>query len=123
MPLTPEVGATRWYVPDAFIPEDSTNGIQSHESLCLLNTTADDVTLQFTAYFADQDPVLSQKVVLPSQRAVHYRTTNPEQIGGLDIPVGVPYALAVTSSAPICAQYSRLDTSAGYSMMTAIPVR
>lgn len=121
--MTREVGSTSWYVPDAFIPADSTNGIQSHESLCLLNLTAEDATLQFTAYFADRDPARSQKVVLPSQRAIHYRTTNPEQIGGLDIPIGVPYALSVTSSIPVCAQYSRLDTSAGYSLMTAIPVR
>jgi hypothetical protein len=60
---------------------------------------------------------------VPAQRDVHFRTNEPERVGGLRIPPGVPYGIAVESSVPLFAQYSRLDTTGGaYTLMTAIPV-
>jgi hypothetical protein len=74
-----------------------------------------------TAYFADCDPRLSDPVLLPAQRAGR-RTDDPDKMGGLHIPAGVPYALTVTSDIPVLAQYSRLDTTQGaYTLMTATP--
>lgn len=117
-----DAGHTGWYVADAFIPPESSNGILSHESLCVLNASESDATLRLTAYFPDRDPQVSAEILLPSRRAVHYRTNEPSGIGGLTIPVGVPYALALTSDVAVCTQYSRLDTTGGgYTLMTTIP--
>ena len=37
--MNDEAGGRRhWYVPDAYLPGDSSHGVESHESACLLNT-------------------------------------------------------------------------------------
>ncbi|MGO4471273.1 sensory rhodopsin transducer [Arthrobacter sp. M-10] len=115
-------GHTRWYVPDAFIPSESSCGQTSHESICLLNVGSSAAEVTFAAYFADDEPRLSDPVLLPAERAYHLRTDDPDKLGGLRIPAGVPYALMVTSDIPVLAQYSRLDTTQGaYTLMTATP--
>lgn len=115
-------GHTHWYVPDAFLPSESSNGHVSHESICLLNVGATDAEVVITIYFADRDPQASHPLSVPAQRDLHLRTNEPEQVGGLRIPADVPYAIAVASSVPVFAQYSRLDTTRGaYTLMTVIP--
>ena len=48
------------------------------------------------------------------------RLDDSGQLGGLELPRGVPYAYAVESDEPIVVQHSRLDTSAGYTLFTSI---
>ncbi len=115
-------GHTHWYVPDAFLPSESSNGHVSHESICLLNIGDADAEVVITVYFADQDPRVSSPLILPAHRNLHLRTNEPERVGGLRIPMDVPYAIAVSSSLPMFVQYSRLDTTGGaYTLMTVIP--
>ncbi|WP_283134639.1 sensory rhodopsin transducer [Rhizohabitans arisaemae] len=116
------VARTRWSVPDAMIPAESTGGLTSHESVCVLNPGDADASLVFTAYYADAEPEVSDPVRLPARRSAHLRTDDPGAIGGLTIPTGVPYALVVEADRPIDVQYSRLDTTqAAYALMTVIP--
>lgn len=111
----------RWFVPDAFIPPDSTAPELSHESVCVLNRRAEAATFMVTAYFADRDPEQSLPITIPGRRALHLRTDVPEVIGGLRIERGVPYALEIESDADLQIQYSRLDTTQpAYSLMTAL---
>ncbi|MBM3891372.1 MAG: hypothetical protein FJ388_19845, partial [Verrucomicrobia bacterium] len=35
----------------------------------------------------------------------------PEELGGFEVPAGVPYALRVESDVPVVVQHSRLDTT------------
>ncbi len=50
-------GRRRWYVPDAYLPGDSSHGVESHESACLLNTGRQRAVVSLTFFFEDRDPV------------------------------------------------------------------
>ena len=50
-------GRRRWYVPDAYLPGDSSHGVESHESACLLNTGSQPAVVSLTFFFEDRDPV------------------------------------------------------------------
>jgi hypothetical protein len=119
--LNPDVsgpgGRTRWYVPDAYLPAE---GEASHESACLLNAGERDARVRFTFFFEDRDPLGPVELTLGARRTWHVRLDDPFQLGGLELPRGVPYAYAVESDEPIVVQHSRLDTSAGYTLFTTI---
>lgn len=111
----------RWYVPDAYIPTQSSDIEESHESVCILNDGGD-ATIRLTAFFADREPEVSDPIALAARRAVHLRTTRPADVGGLRLERGVPYGLVIESASDLHVQYSRLDTTHGaYTLMTAIP--
>jgi hypothetical protein len=114
-------GKLTWFVPDAYLPAESSHGVPSHEAACLLNTGAEDAAVRFTFYFEDREPIGPVEVVLGGRRTRHVRLDDPASIGGVELPRGVPYAYAVESSVPIVVQHSRLDTSAGaYTLFTTI---
>ena len=114
-------GRLRWYVPDAFLPADSSHGVVSHESACVLNTTERDARLRLTFFFEDREPIGPVELIVGCRRTSHVRLDDPEAIGGVDLPRGVPYAYAVESNVPVVLQHSRLDTSAGaYTLFTTI---
>jgi hypothetical protein len=114
-------GRLRWYVPDAFLPAESSHGVASHESACLLNTGERDARLRFTFFFEDREPVGPVELRLAARRTRHLRLNDPSALGGVELPLGVPFAYCVESDAPIVLQHSRLDTSAGaYTLFTTI---
>ena len=111
-------GARVWVVPDGFIPEESSGSQESHEAVCVLNTSGDEARLRISFYFEDREPVKDVEVVVPPERTRHIRT---ESLDGAEIPRGVPYALRVESSVPVVVQCSRMDTSqAALSLMTSM---
>ena len=107
-------------MPDAYLPEASSGTATSHEASCLLNTSDVDARVRFTFYFEDREPVGPVDVTLGARRTWHVRLDDPGQIGGIELPRGVPYAYAVESDVPIVVQHSRLDTSEGYTLFTTI---
>jgi hypothetical protein len=114
-------GRLRWYVPDAFLPADSSHGVISHESACLLNTTEHDARLRLTFFFEDREPLGPVELQLGARRTRHIRLNDPESLGGLKLPLSVPFAYTVESDVPVVLQHSRLDTSAGaYTLFTTI---
>ena len=113
-------GKRKWFVPDAYLPEESSGTAVSHEASCLLNTSDQDAQVRFTFYFEDREPLGPVDVVLGARRTWHVRLDDPRQIGGVDLPRGVPYAYSVESDVPIIVQHSRLDTSEGYALLTTI---
>ena len=114
-------GATVWLVPDGFIPEGSTGEQESHEAICVLNTSDEEARLLVSFYFEDREPVKDVEVVVPAERTRHERTDRPEQLGGAEIPRGVPYAVRVESDVPVTVQHSRMDTTqAALSLMTTL---
>ena len=111
-------GARVWLVPDGFIPEESTGAHESHEAICVLNTSAKQARLSISFYFEDRGPVKDVAVLVPPERTRHIRT---DKIDGVEIPRGVPYAVRIESSIPITVQCSRMDTTqAALSLMTAM---
>ncbi|HEY3051523.1 MAG TPA: sensory rhodopsin transducer [Gaiellaceae bacterium] len=114
-------GRLRWYVPDAFLPADSSHGVISHESACLLNTTERDARLRFTFFFQDREPIGPVELKLEARRTWHVGLNDPSALGGLELPLGVPFAYSVESDVPVVLQHSRLDTSAdAYTLFTTI---
>jgi hypothetical protein len=110
-----------WFVPDAFLPAESSHGVASHECACLLNPGERAATIRLTFFFEDRDPLGPAEVTLAARRAWHLRLDDPSALGGLELPRGVAYAYTVESDSPIVVQHSRLDTSAGgYSLFTTI---
>jgi hypothetical protein len=111
-------GAREWLVPDGFIPEESSGSQESHEAICVLNTSGEEARLRISFYFEEREPIKDVEVVVPPERTRHIRT---ESLGGAEIPRGVPYAMRVESSVPIVVQCSRMDTTqAALSLMTTM---
>lgn len=114
-------GKNTWFVPDGYLPGDSSHGVPSHEAACVLNTGIRKAQLAFTFYFEDTDPVGPVHVQLGAGRTRHIRLDDPTAIGGIELPRNVPFAYAVRSDEPVILQHSRLDTSAGaYTLFTTI---
>jgi len=113
-------GEKHWFIPDGYIPPDSTGELLSHESVCVLNCSSEEALLRFTIFFEDREPLEDILVVVPGRRTKHIRTSSLVK-DGASIPVGVPYAIEVLSDIPIIVQYSRLDsTQAENTLMSTI---
>lgn len=111
-------GARVWLVPDGFIPEESSGSQESHEAICVLNTSTEEAWLTLSFYFEDRDPIKDVAVVVPPERTRHVRTDGLEEAA---IPRGVPYAVRVESNIPVTVQCSRMDTTQpALSLMTAM---
>jgi hypothetical protein len=112
-------GRRTWYVPDGFIPRESTGEYPSHEAICIVNVGDEDAAISVTFYFEDREP-LQAEFVVPSQRTRHVRTDDEETLGA-SVPKGVPYAYRLISSLPVVVQHSRLDTTQpAYTLFTTI---
>lgn len=103
-------GEKNWYIPDGFIPPDSTGALTSHESICVLNCSSEEALIRITIYFEDREPIEEILVVVQGRRTKHIRTSSLMKEGA-SIPIGVPYAIEVQSDIPIIVQYSRLDST------------
>lgn len=104
-------GKTHWFIPDGFIPPDSSGKMESHESICVLNCTGEDAKLTINAYFEDREPIEHFTYQVNAKRTKHIRTTWLKDEAGNTIPKGVPYALEVISDIEVIVQYSRLDST------------
>lgn len=110
--MSKAMGHTTWFIPDCYWPEITTAGhYVSHESICVLNTGDADAQLSITLYFEDRAPMEGFGAVCGAQRTHHVRMDKLKDKEGAAVPMGVPYAAMVVSSAPIIVQYSRLDTT------------
>lgn len=116
-------GARRWLVPDGYLPRGTTEGFESHEAVCVLNTGGEDAELEITIYLEDTPPVGPFAVTVPAQRTRHVRTDHLETPDGRRVPHEVPYAVLVTSTVPVSVQHSRMDTrSRSMALMTTAAI-
>ena len=100
----------RWVIPDGYIPPFSSGELESHESICVLNTNDTDAQLLINVYFEDRNPIEGITVLVPAKRTQHIRTSGLRS-GTDSIPKGVPYAAEVISDILVFVQYSRLDST------------
>ena len=104
-------GTTTWAIPEGYIPEGSTGPepeMESHETLCVLNATDEEASLEITIYFPDRDPVGPYAKTVPPNRTRHFRFDefdDPEPI-----PRGEDYASVIESDVPVVCQHTRLDS-------------
>ncbi|OMF29797.1 hypothetical protein BK133_17520 [Paenibacillus sp. FSL H8-0548] len=118
-------GEKHWFIPDGYIPPDSTGALTSHESICVLNCSSEEALINITIYFEDREPLENILVVVQGRRTKHIRTSSLMKEGA-SIPIGVPYAIEVQSDIRIIVQYSRLDsTQAENTLMStmAFPIK
>jgi hypothetical protein len=118
----PPLGHRRWAIADCYIPGGSHGPapeMTSHETACLLNTSAKDAQVSFTIYYADRDPVGPYRVTVAARRTRHVRfndLTDPEPI-----PRATDFACVIESDQPIVVQHTRLDSrQAENALMTTI---
>jgi hypothetical protein len=90
-------GKRHWFVPDGFLPAESSGGFVSHEAACLLNAGDEDARVVLTFFFEDGEPVGPVELALAARRTRHVRLDDPAALGGVTLPRGVPYAYAVES--------------------------
>jgi len=115
------VGAKLWLIPDCYLPADSTGGMESHESTCVLNLSSRPATITLTAYFEDRQPLKGLRATCPPQRTVHIRINALKNKKGESIPTGTPFALKVKSNERVVVQHTRLDTTQpALSLMTTM---
>src|SRR5438876_2695448 len=100
-------GKRKWFVPDTYLPADSSHGVVSHEAACLLNAGGEEAQVRFTFFFEDRDPIGPAELRLGARRTRHVRLDDPGSIGGVELPRGVPFAYTVESDVPIVLQHSR----------------
>ena len=104
------IGKTRWAIPEGYIPEGSTGPepeMSSHETLCILNATDEEASVEITVFFSDRDPAGPYEETVPAERTVHLRFNEFEEP---EIPKGEPFASVVESDVPIVCQHTRLDS-------------
>lgn len=115
------VGAKLWLIPDCYLPAESTGGMESHESTCVLNLSSRPATITLTAYFEDRQPLKGLRATCPPQRTVHIRINALKNKKGESIPTGTPFALKVKSNERVVVQHTRLDTTQpALSLMTTM---
>jgi hypothetical protein len=105
------IGAKVWLIPDSYLPEQSTGGMKSHESVCVLNLNRRPAKVKITVYFEDREPLGGFAAECPAQRTVHVRMEQIKSRSGEMVPVAKPMALLVESSLPVVVQHTRLDTT------------
>lgn len=122
MTSQPAIGATTWVVADGYIPPDSTGpapAMTSHDSVCILNTGAEDAAVELVIYFTDREPIGPYKLKVAGRRAHHQRINDLHDPGV--VPLGVDYSMVLTSNAPIVVQHTRLDSrQAANALMSTI---
>lgn len=105
------IGQRQWAIPEGYIPEGSHGPepeMLSHETVCLLNTTDEDATVEITVYFSDREPAGPYEETVQSQRTKHLRFNDFEEPE--EIPTGTPFASVIESDVPVVCQHTRLDS-------------
>lgn len=70
------IGAREWVIAEGYIPPES-HGPQpqmlSHETVCILNASDEDASVEITIYYKDREPVGPYKFTVPARRTRHVR--------------------------------------------------
>ncbi len=104
-------GKQTWAIPEGYIPEESTGPepeMISHESVCILNTTDEDASIEITIYFPNRDPVGPYEETVPAERTKHIwynELEDPEEL-----PKGKDFASVIEADVPVVCQHTRLDS-------------
>jgi hypothetical protein len=105
-------GAKIWYFPDGELPAAAVKGtMEPHEALMIFNLNKKDAKVRLDIYFKDREPAKGVKLSVPGERVVNFRMDQPDEIGGVEIPRGVQYALRVRAKLPVVCQMGRLDAT------------
>jgi hypothetical protein len=117
-----EIGSTAWAIAEGYIPPASTGSgreLESHETVCILNSGDADAHVELTVYFADREPAGPYRLTVPARRTRHLRFNDlrePEAI-----PRGTDFASVIRSDVPVVIQHTRLDSrQAALALMSTV---
>ncbi len=105
------IGSKTWAIAEGYIPERSTGPrpeMESHETICVLNTSDQEAEIRLTIYFSDKEPVGPYLEKVGPRRTKHIRFNDlkdPQKV-----PRGTDYACLIESNVEIIAQHTRLDS-------------
>jgi hypothetical protein len=104
------IGSRLWAIPEGYMPGSSTgpDEMESHETICFLNTSGKDAEVEITAYFADRDPAGPYRIEVGARRTLHLWVNDLEDPE--PIPTDTDYATVIRSNVPIVVQHTRLDS-------------
>lgn len=101
------IGKKVWAIAEGYIPTWSKGPspeMESHETVCILNTSEKTAHVEIMIYFTDRGPLGPFKEEILSKRARHIR------FNSFDIPKGVDFASTIISDIEIVVQHTRLDS-------------
>ena len=117
-----EIGSTLWAIAEGYIPPASTGSgreLESHETVCILNSGDADAHVELTVYFADREPAGPYRLTVPARRTRHLRfndLSEPEAV-----PRGADFASVIRSDVPVVIQHTRLDSrQAALALMSTV---
>lgn len=105
------IGRRRWVIAEGYIPSKSHGPepqMTSHETMCILNSSDRDATVQVTIFYADREPVGPYIIQVPARRTKHVRfndLTDPAPI-----PLDTDFSSLIDSNVRIVVQHTRLDS-------------
>ena len=103
-------GKKCWIIADGELPPPGDFPLKGHESIIILNTTDEVAVCNVSIYYTDREPVENIEVTVEPRRVRCFRTNNPDDFNGYEIPYEVQYAMKWDCSVPVVMQYGRLDT-------------
>ncbi|MCS6296798.1 MAG: sensory rhodopsin transducer [Nitrospira sp.] len=105
------IGRRRWVIAEGYIPSQSHGPepqMTSHETMCILNSSDQDATVQVTIFYADREPVGPYIIHVPARRTKHVRFNDLKDPA--PIPRDTDYASLIDSNVRIVVQHTRLDS-------------
>jgi hypothetical protein len=103
-------GRKIWYFPDGELPPPGDELLKGHESIIILNDNEKNANIVMTLFFTDKEPIENIKIAVPPKRVKCIRMDNPDDLGGVVVPMETQYAVKLACDLPVVVQYGRLDT-------------
>lgn len=106
-----KIGKKVWIIPDCELPPEGEGVAKGHESVIIVNDSKKDAEIKVKLYFTDKDAYEEIKWSVKAGRVRCFRTNNIDDMCGFSVPLGVQYAMKLTSNCEIVVQYGRLDNT------------
>lgn len=103
------VGKKNWIIPDCELPPEGEGVLKGHESVIIVNDTAEKAVINVKLYFADKDAYEGIVWTVEPQRVRCFRMNNVDDMCGFVVPKETQYAMKLESNKKIVVQYGRLD--------------
>ena len=105
------IGKKEWILPDCELPHEGEGVAKGHESVIVVNDTNEDAHIAVKLFFTDKDPYTKINWTVKAGRVRCFRTNNPDDLCGFEVPFETQYAMKLSSSCNIVVQYGRLDNT------------
>ena len=84
---------------------------KGHESVIIVNDSDVDAHIDVKLFFTDRDAYEEIKWEVKAGRVRCFRTNNPSDMCGFEVPLETQYAMKLSSDTNIVVQYGRLDNT------------